>query len=266
MPVDLLQQGIKTMRKILSYGGGKQTAALCVLVCEGALPRPDRIVMADTGRERSSTWAYLHDVIEPYLARHGLTVEIAPHTLATVDLYAHNGDLLIPAWTQNGKLPTYCSGEWKREVMYRYLRSVGETECETWIGFSSDEAGRAHESKRLWCGFRFPLLEMNISRWGCELLAKKAGLAPAPKSCCWCCPHMHDDQWVDLRDNWPDDWAKAVALEKDLIEADTMGGVYLHQQRMPLDLVTLQSKDQKPTQPTLGDYTERGCATGGCWT
>lgn len=35
-----------------------------------------------------------------------MKVEIAPHTLATVDLYAGNGDLLLPVYTATGKLPT----------------------------------------------------------------------------------------------------------------------------------------------------------------
>ena len=34
----------------------------------------------------------------------GLTVEIAPHSLATVDIYAKNDDLLLPAFTESGKL------------------------------------------------------------------------------------------------------------------------------------------------------------------
>src|SRR5205823_5953839 len=44
---------------VLAYGGGTQTVGMCLLVGTGSLPRPDRIVMADTGREVRSTFAYL---------------------------------------------------------------------------------------------------------------------------------------------------------------------------------------------------------------
>ena len=50
----------------ISYGGGTQSAAICVLIAQGQLSRPERIVMADTGREASQTWDYLRDVINPY--------------------------------------------------------------------------------------------------------------------------------------------------------------------------------------------------------
>ncbi len=35
----------------MSYGGGKQTVAIVTLILEGKLPKPDFMVIADTGRE-----------------------------------------------------------------------------------------------------------------------------------------------------------------------------------------------------------------------
>ncbi len=99
--------------QVLSYGGGKQSVAMCLLVAQGKLPRPDHIVIANTGREAQSTWDYLGTHVQPMLAEVGLKVEVAPHSLATVDLYGHNGDLLMPAFTtQSGKpgaLPTFAA-------------------------------------------------------------------------------------------------------------------------------------------------------------
>ena len=113
------------MSTILSYGGGRQTVAICVLIARGLWPKPDRIVIADTGRENPMTWAYLSAHVRPLLALLGLTVEIAPHSLSMVDMYAHNGDLLLPVFTQTGKLPTFCSNEWKSRVVTRYLSGEG---------------------------------------------------------------------------------------------------------------------------------------------
>ena len=93
----------------LSYGGGKQTVALITLILEGKLPKPDLIVMADTGYEVSTTFEYMDKYVQPALKEIGLKVEIAEHSLATVDLYRNN-DLLLPVFTRMngriGKLPT----------------------------------------------------------------------------------------------------------------------------------------------------------------
>ena len=164
-----------------SYGGGVQTAALAVLIREGALPRPDITVMADTGREATATWDYLRDVIAPYLAPVGVTVEIAPHTLATVDLYAHNGDLLVPAYTAKGRLPTFCSSEWKRDVVRRFLRQRGVESCDLWLGISWDERDRAKPSGKRWVNHVFPLLDRHMTRAGCLRLVEAAGLPPPPQ-------------------------------------------------------------------------------------
>lgn len=107
--------------EVLSYGGGRQTVALLTLVKRGSLPKPDRIVIADTGRENPSTWEYREEIAEPLAQSMGLTIEIAPRSLAYLDLYSHQGDLLLPVYTATGKLPAFCSDHWKREVVNRYL-------------------------------------------------------------------------------------------------------------------------------------------------
>lgn len=50
-----------------SCGGGLQSAAIGVLVGEGVLPVPDLAGIADTGRERRTTWEYHRDVMQPLL-------------------------------------------------------------------------------------------------------------------------------------------------------------------------------------------------------
>lgn len=87
------------MMEILSYGGGRQTVALLILIQRGTLPKPDRIVIADTGRENPSTWEYRDEVAEPLAQSIGMTIEIAPRSLAYVDLYSHQGTILIPVYT-----------------------------------------------------------------------------------------------------------------------------------------------------------------------
>ena len=96
---------------VLSYGGGRQTVALCILVRKGLVPPPDRIVIADTGREKRSTWDWMGAYTAPLMREIGLEIEVAPRGLSKVDLYAHNGDILMPVYTATGKLPAFCSNE-----------------------------------------------------------------------------------------------------------------------------------------------------------
>ena len=172
------------MSEILSYGGGTQTVAMCLLVMRGLLPKPDAIIAADTGREMPTTWAYANEHMQPRMAAMGLALHIAPHSLATVDLYAHNGDLLVPTYTATGKLQTYCSNEWKARVVERYARRVLNLPKPyvNWIGFSLDEAKRVKGHG----GRRYPLLDLHLTRADCLRIIADAGLPPLPSRAVGC--------------------------------------------------------------------------------
>ena len=225
--------------QILSYGGGVQTVAMVVLVLRGLIARPDHIVIADTSREKSSTWDYLDEIVQPALEAEGMRVEIAAHDLATVDLYAHNGDLLLPVYTETGKLPTFCSNEWKKRVVQRWLRSRNVQQCNVWVGFSTDEKTRwdAANHDTGWYVRKFPLYEMGFSRADCLAVIQDYGWPEPHASACWMCPNMDDSEWYKMRRDYPADFAKAVELEAEIREWD--GDVYLHSSRQPLALVDL---------------------------
>ena len=238
---------------ILSYGGGVQTIAMCILVARGVLPRPDAVIAADTGREMPTTWEYADAYARPLLASVGLELHIAPHSLATVDVYGKNGDLLLPSYTATGKLQTFCSNEWKARVVDRYARGLGLPKPYTnWIGFSLDEAKRVKGHD----GRRYPLLELGLTRADCVAIIDREGLPIPPKSRCWMCPHQHNAEWREVRDS-PALWAEAVALDTELREADERGGVYLHASRKPLREADIDAQDR--AEPS------RQCGLGLCF-
>lgn len=121
---------------VWACGGGTQSVAIAVLIAGGALPKPDLIVMADTAREATETWDYLRDHLGPLLARVGLKVEIAPHSLASADLWNSEGSLLMPAFAKDGKMSNFCSGYWKRDVCERYTAGKGIRDHILWLGIS----------------------------------------------------------------------------------------------------------------------------------
>ena len=217
---------------VWSYGGGTQSVA------NGDLPRPERVVIADTGREAQETWDYTRDHVNPLLAHVDLVVEVAPHSLATVDLYAKNGDLLLPVFTSNGgKMPTLCSNEWKKRVIQRWCRAQGygpKNPLAMWLGISVDEVHRAKPSGVDWMEYTWPLLtEIPRRRDECVALVQRNGLPEPPRSACWMCPHRNNAEWRDIRETG--DWDKAVALEREAQAKDGRdGGIYLHRQMVPL--------------------------------
>jgi len=240
--------------EILSYGGGTQTAAMCVLVAQGKLPKPDYVIAADTGREMPSTWEYADQYMRPLLASVGLELHIAGHDLATVDLYSGNGDLLLPVFTETGKLPTYCSDKWKARVVRRYARQVlgTGTDLVNWIGFSLDEISRVNSE----VGRRFPLIDLMLTAADCKCVIEAAGLPLPRKSRCWMCPHQHNSEWREVKTD-PALWAQAIELDKEIRDNDERGGVWLHPTRQPLELADLDADDRK--EPN------RQCAFGLCF-
>ena len=193
---------------IWSYGGGVQSIAIAILIKNGLLQCPDKIVMADTSREASETWEYTNKYIKPILETIGIDLEIASHTLAKVDLYGKNGDLLIPAFTKVGKLPAFCSSEWKKRVIRRYLRMNGISRCNLWLGISIDESRRMKKSDVLWQEYEWPLincLNKPFTRADCIDLVIRNNLPPPPKSSCWMCPNRSEGQWSRLYTDYPED-------------------------------------------------------------
>lgn len=247
--------------EVLSYGGGVQSVAMVVLAATERLPVPDYIICADTGREARSTWRYVEQTLMPYLQSVKLAerFHVAPHDLATVDLYGKNGDLLLPAYTAAGKLPTFCSNEWKGRVVQRYLRARGVERCNMWIGFSLDEADRVKHNKadEGWCKRVYPLLDLMLTRSDCEAIITQAGLPLPVKSACHMCPHRTNEEWRHIRDNYPDQWQEAIEIDEEIREADLQGGVYLHKSRVPLAVADLDKDDSR----------ERGkqCGFGYCF-
>src|SRR5208283_3302697 len=133
------------------------------LIVQGRLPKPDIALIVDTEREKSTTWYYYDSVLKPKLAKVGVDLVRVPKSkYATVDLWSSSGDLLIPAFTdkngEKGKLQTYCSNEWKKRVIMRYLRECGVESCQNWLGISLDEMKRVRTGDKLWFQPRYPLI------------------------------------------------------------------------------------------------------------
>jgi hypothetical protein len=259
---------------IWSYGGGVQSIALAILIAEGRLPIPDRVVFADTMGEMTEVWDYMCNHVEPLLGKVGCKIEIASHGLAKVDFYrtskAGKRKLLIPAYTRAGKLPIYCSKEWKTLVVRRH---IGGAKAYTngvimWLGMSVDEIHRLKPADAGWIEHHWPLCDMpkgarygiRMNRVECRQLILDYGLPDPPRSACVWCPNLDIHQIRRMKEYSPQDFNRAIEVGKMIYENDQKGGVWQHKSRQFLDEIDLEN-----SQLSFEDNDE-GCDSGHCWT
>lgn len=248
--------------QIWSCGGGVQSTAIAALIVRGILPKPDLAVIADTERELSTTWAYMDRVTAPALASVGVTLHrVKKSAYATVDLYGgkDGNDLLIPAYTTQGgdigKLPGFCSNEWKLRVVQRWAtKEHGVKSACLWMGISTDEQRRVSLPLGKWTK-RYPLIEMNRSRGDCFALVAAAGWPEPPRSSCWMCPNHREEEWLWQEQAAPADHRKAIVFDREIRKRDPQ--LWLHPSAEPLGDVRFD--------PTAEVIYSKACQTGLCF-
>lgn len=247
--------------QVWSCGGGTQSAAIAALIVRGQMPKPDLAAMVDTEREKTGTWDYVYGTIKPALAAVGVNLQIICRSdfMTVNDLYSTTGGLLLPVFStqggRKGKMTNFCSTEWKKRVLTRWLRAQGVLQCDCWMGISTDEIKRVRNSSALWFQYKYPLVDMALNRKQCVEIVAQMGWPKPPRSSCWMCPNMTNEEWRDMRDAYPTDFEAAVLLEAEVRQKDPH--VFLHAARKPLGEVSAlltESPDELP-----------GCDSGFCF-
>ena len=253
-----------THAEVWSCGGGTQSGAIAVLIGSGKLPRPDICFMTNTGREKSGTWPFVENFIRPQLAKVGAElVIIKASDFGGGSLFGgeEGTTVLMPGFTtlngSVGKFSPFCSGSWKTHIGERYLRSLGVEKARNWIGISLDEMRRVRKQHRPWLELWYPLIfGVRMFRYQCvELIRSTGWLGPIPHSACYMCPNMGNAEWIEMKLNWPEDFAAACAVEAEVRLVDPHW--FCHPSCVPLAEVDFFE------QATM--FADRGCVTG-CFT
>lgn len=254
------------MKEVWSSGGGTQSCAIAALIIQGKLPKPDIAVMANTGRETSATFEYLHKWVQPALDSVGVTVYVvnaSDYSYCGDSIVNAQGTLLIPAFSdlggQKSKLPAYCSAYWKRDSIDRWLskeHGITRSMCKKWLGYGKEEQARwvrCMASDEYKSGLlRLPLVvDYPMRRHECQMLIKKMGWPEAPRSRCWMCPNQSDSEWRSLT---ADEFEKAIKFDEELRKIDKHA--FLHSSCKPLAEVDLAMPD---------DLFSRACDSGLCF-
>jgi hypothetical protein len=221
---------------VLAYGLGRDSTAILVGWHQRGI-RPDHIVFADVGAEKSTTYEYL-DVIRPWLKKVGfpeLTIVKYVPQKAPYDTIEGN-------CCQNCTLPSEtfgfgaCSIKWKQQPQDKWAKNhpelgkIFKTEDKKIIkaiGYEFNELGRKEKMEKAKTKalekenaslakrnakkqtskasdrhyeYIYPLIEWEWTLERCIEEIKAAGLPVPPKSSCFFCPNIRPDEVRELTD------------------------------------------------------------------
>jgi hypothetical protein len=252
-----VSQATEPTIRVLSLGAGVQSTTLLLMALEGALPKLDAAIFADTGWEPRRVYDHLERITEaaagggvPVLrvSKGSLRRDITDpgHRYASIPYFVRNPD------GSEGMGRRQCTSEYKLTPIRRKVREMlgapapdfrrvprGRV-AEQWVGFSVDEIGRVSDKFAVrYMTTRYPLLELGMDRKACERWLRSRGWTSVAKSACIGCPMHGNRQWRDLRDNHPDEWADAVTLDAAIRKGGShrlplRGEAFLHRSRVPL--------------------------------
>lgn len=226
--------------RILSLGWGTQSVTLAAMSVLGEIEPIDFAIHADTTHERTATYAFAKRWT-PWLEERGMrVVTVQPKQARVLDLSITKiMSIPIPAFTlsgnSHGQVQRQCTGDWKIAPIRRYIQSVRMGQpVEQWIGISLDEFQRMKPSDVKYITNRWPLVEKRMTRYDCQLWLERHGLEIPTRSACVFCPFHSRAEWRDIRDNAPDDWAKAVEVDSAIRKARPPYDLFVNVQRRPL--------------------------------
>jgi len=274
--------------KIISLGWGIQSFTLAAMVALGELEPVDVVIHADTTHERTATYDFAKRWT-PWLEEREVkvvTVRIndakfytrpALNGLGTPPLFTSaieeiqepivNDNDEVVEWlptgssrVKHGQMMRSCTQRWKIAPMRRWIQANRNGQpVEQWLGISLDEVQRMKPSDVKYITHRWPLIEKRMSRHDCTLWLTRNGLEIPSRSACVFCPYHSVSEWRDIRDNAPDDWQKAVEVDKHIRGARPPYDLFVNVQRVPLDESNLDNLTDKGQLSLWDDECEGIC-------
>lgn len=218
--------------KVVSFGGGtNSTAMLCGFRERGTVP--DLIIFADTGGELPGTYAHLMEMDTQCRVWWGIGITIVKAT------YLGEFESLEDSCVRKRILPSLaygskaCSMKHKvapqQKEIVRHARVRGVSIVENFIGYDAGEAHRRISktedelAKGIGTRYFYPLVEWNWRRSDCVEAIKRHGLTQPGKSSCFFCPAMKRGEILRLKDEHPDLFKRALAIESNAATTKNMG-------------------------------------------
>ena len=200
------------MMIIVSYGGGTNSTAMLIGMREQGL-KPDAIIFCDTKGEKPHTYKHI-EVVSKWCIENGF-----PEIIKLTNEKASRKGGLENMCLEAKSLPSIaygfktCSLIFKKEPFDDWIKAQGITKFERWIGIDAGEPNRA----KVFEGTRYPLIEWGWGRKECVEAIARAKLPQPGKSACFFCPSSKQHEILELKKQYPELAARAVAMEKNAI-------------------------------------------------
>jgi hypothetical protein len=234
-------EGVAPSPLVVSYGAGVDSTAMLVGMQRRGL-RPGLILFADPGSEHPETYAYLDEVVQPWLASVGFPPVVTVKKAVTHGKFADYATLEEKCLA-NGVGPsiTYgfqrheCSLTWKHGPMDKYVehwapavacweRGVPVTRC---IGYGAGP----EDSRRCWdlgvdgrglYRYLYLLREWGWDRPRCAEEIRAAGLPVPMKSSCVFCAAQKPEELRAADERHPDIGDRIMVMEATMAPYNTV--------------------------------------------
>lgn len=252
--------------RILSLGAGVQSSTVLFSMLEEKIKPAEFAIFADTGNEPAEVYEYLKylkniskNKIEIVTVKKSNIVDDA---LAPKEKGTNKGFITMPIFAineQNKKSMgrRQCTNDYKIQPIHKKIRellgvkSLKNKKIEIVMGISSDEQQRAKAPRNNWGVHCYPLIENYITRQDCLDYYNKKQHKKPPRSACIVCPYHSDQEWLDLKNNYPKEFKQAIKFDEEIRNKGKDGYKnYLHRSYIPLKDVTFKEKLDF-YQPTL---------------
>lgn len=265
---------------MISLGGGRQSSRIALGAARGEIaPMPVAAIFADTQAEPASVYKWL-DWLEkqlPFPVHRVTQGSLSEDALTMRKRKDGNGQWSpsgVPHFSINpdgsfGQGNRQCTSDFKLAPLMREQRRIlkerGAKQAVCWIGISLDEAYRMKPSRVKYVTHRWPLIEMRETAADCLKWFVDRGLPKPPRSACVFCPYHSDKEWRRLRDEEPEEFAKAVQFERDYTEIKAQqkpvsGAIpFLHAKRIPLDQVDFSTEEERGQLNMFNNECEGMC-------
>lgn len=269
--------------RVISNGKGVQSVTMILLAARGLIgPMPDAIIDAVLDDERTSSAENMAWLQSPNM---GITMPFVSSPIGEIQ-----GDLcgLIDGWIERMANPPFfvrnadgsrgilgrgCTRDYKLRAIWRECRKLLSLEprsptprapvVEMWLGITRDEKHRMAPSAQRWIQNRYPLIEIGWTRADCERwLLDEYGMQLG-HSGCRMCPYRSDEEWLEMQERHPADFASAVEIDQ-LIRTGLPGvdgELFLHDSLQPLGEIDFAKLVTERRGGLLG---WAGCSSGVC--
>lgn len=274
------------MIRVLNLGAGVQSTTLYLWAIDGEIEF-DFAVFADTQEEPAAVYEHLQflkslngpRIIETTVG--SLGDNLANGKNSTGQRYISIPTFLAIDGEPSGIGRRQCTREYKIEPIEKAIRTeLGLSKGERLpkdqtilqlMGLSFDEPKRVARVRDQFRGRRqwqaaFPLFDEFMTRTDCErYLEKRIPGHPVPRSACVFCPYHDDQEWMQIKQNDPAGWRRAVEIDRAirLETSATNRGLrakqYLHRSCQPLELVELNPNPKPRTQRMSFAVAEADC-------